>query len=155
MFKHLLVPLDGSYLAEAALPAALELASRFDSEITLLRVTRTPYFTTSVSGSAYAELLINLRNQTHQEAVDYLKTHQRALRQQGFKVHTHITEGEPVAEIVLDVADGLDVDTIVMSTHGRGGMSRWVFGSVADRILQQARVPVVLLRAQERVPKNA
>lgn len=149
MFKHLLVPLDGSHLAETALPAALELAARFDSEITLLRVTHAPYIATNLGGTAYADLLLALRQQTHDEAMAYLKGHQGSLRQQGYKVHIHTCEGEPTAEIILDVAAGIGVDTIIMSTHGRGGVSRWVFGSVADKVLRRADVPVVLIRARE------
>lgn len=149
MFKHLLVPLDGSHLAEGALPVAMELASRFDSEITLLRVVRPPYIVSSVGGSAYAEMLMDLREQAHTEATDYLRALQGSLRQQGYPAHAHATEGEATAEIILDVAAELRVDTIVMSTHGRGGISRWVFGSVADKVLQRATVPVLLIRAQD------
>ncbi|MCB8945606.1 MAG: universal stress protein [Ardenticatenaceae bacterium] len=151
MFKHILVPLDGSYLAEAAIPAALELASRFDSKVSLLRVTRTPYVASGLDGSAYAELIVTLRQQEYDEADEYLKMMQRNLRQQNYMVETYVREGEPVAELILDVAQEGGVDTIVMSTHGRGGVSRWVFGSVADRVLRHADIPVVLIRAKEDV----
>lgn len=147
MFKHLLVPLDGSHLAETALPAALVLASQFESEITLLRVVRPPYVATNVGGGAYAEMIIGLRDLARDEATTYLKGHQGSLRQQGYKVHAHLNEGESVAEIILDVAAGLGIDTIVMSTHGRGGLGRWVYGSVADKVLRSACVPVLLVRA--------
>ena len=149
MFKHILVPLDGSQLAEAAMPATLELASRFDSKISLLRVTRTPYVASGLDGSAYAELIVTLRQQEFEEADAYLRVVQQNLRQQNYMTEIFVREGEPVAEIVLDIAQEVGADTIVMSTHGRGGMSRWVFGSVADRVLRQANVPVVLIRAKE------
>ncbi|HEX6387373.1 MAG TPA: universal stress protein [Anaerolineae bacterium] len=150
MFKRILVPLDGSRLAEAALPAAIELASKFDSVVTLLRVVQPPQLVmTHTDGSIYAELLTNLRQQAEEDAALYLKAHQNLLRQQGYSVHSHISEGEPVAEIILEVAANRDCDTIVMSTHGRGGISRWVFGSVADKVLRQANVPVLLIRARE------
>jgi nucleotide-binding universal stress UspA family protein len=148
MFKHILVTLDGSPLAEAALPAALAMASQFESEITLLRVVRPPYITTNVGGSAYADMVLGLRDLARTEATTYLKGHQGSLRQQGYKVHAHMSEGESVAEIILDVAAGLGVDTIVMSTHGRGGIGRWVYGSVADKVLRHACVPVLLVRAE-------
>ena len=64
-------------------------------------------------------------------------------------MHTQVTEGENVADALLEVAAALGVDTIVMSTHGRGGLSRWVFGSVADKVLRYANVPVLLIRAKE------
>ncbi|MEW5985716.1 MAG: universal stress protein [Chloroflexota bacterium] len=151
MFKHILVPLDGSPLAEAAIPAALELAGKFGSEITLLRVTYPPYIATSITwGSAYAELITEMRSQAFAEAEEYLRAHQGSLRQQGHKVHAHIVEGEPVADLILDMLDSLGIDAIVMSTHGRGGLGRWVFGSVADKVLRKAHVPILLIRAEEK-----
>ena len=125
MFKHILVPLDGSLLAEAALPAATALAERFDSEITLLRVTRTPYIATSLDGSAYAELIVSLRQQGYEEAAAYLQMKQRSLQQRQYVVDSIVREGEPVAELILDIVAEEGIDTIVMSTHGRGGVSRW------------------------------
>ncbi len=150
MFQHLLVPLDGSHLAEVAIPAALEIARRFDSQITLVRVVRPPQITLATTeGAVFTELLNDLRQQEIQEATTYLKSMQGSLRQQGYVVHTHLIEGEPIADLILEVAEGLDVDGIVMSTHGRSGLSRWVFGSVAEKVLRGAAVPVVLIRAKE------
>lgn len=149
MFKHLLVPLDGSSLAETALPVAMGLAERFDSEIMLLRVIRPPYIVSSVGGAAYAEMLAELRDQASEEARVYLREMGSTLRQKGYNIRTHVAEGENAAEIILDVVAGFGIDTIVMSTHGRGGVSRWVFGSIADKVLQQANVPVLLIRSSE------
>jgi len=150
MFNHLLVPLDGSHLAEAALPHALELASKFNSEISLVWVIQPPHLImTAANGSVYAQLLTEMRNQSEQDAHAYLTDHQESLQQQGFIVHTQVTEGENVADALLQVASDLEVDAIVMSTHGRGGLSRWVFGSVADKVLRYAAVPVLLIRAKE------
>lgn len=150
MFNYLLVPLDGSHLAEAALPAAMELASKFNSKITLVWVIQPPHLImTAANGSIYAQLLTEMRNQSEQDAHVYLRGHQGSLRQQGYKVTASVTEGENVADALLDVASSLEVDTIVMSTHGRGGISRWVFGSVADKVLRYAEVPVLLIRAKE------
>lgn len=146
MFKHLLVPLDGSQLAERALPPALALAERFNSQITLLSVTRVPYMAFDVTGYSFSSADLNLQEEMQQEALLYLRDKQAALQAQGYSVTIESVEGEPVAEIVLDVAKQRGVDTIVMSTHGRGGVSRWVFGSVADKVLQQAEVPVLLVR---------
>jgi nucleotide-binding universal stress UspA family protein len=147
MFRHLLVPLDGSPLAEAALSAALTLSAKFDSEITLLRVV--PSLNVIIDGAAVMESLLDFRRQVFKEAETYLKMHQSSLRQQGYKAHRHLREGDSIAEIILDVAKGRDIDMIVMSTHGRGGVARWVFGSVADKVLRHAQMPVLLIRAQE------
>ena len=159
MFRHLLVPLDGSHLAEAALPPAIELASKFNSEITLIWVIQPPHLVmTAANGSVYAQLLMEMRNQSEHDAEAYLRSHQGSLRQQGFVVHTQLTEGENIANALLEVATSLKIDAIVMSTHGRGGLSRWVFGSVADKVLRYADVPVLLIRAKEEThdrPKQA
>jgi nucleotide-binding universal stress UspA family protein len=153
MFKHILIPLDGSPLAEAALPAALKLASELDSTITLVRVVRPPYVVTNVGGSTYAELVMGLRQKAIEEATAYLKAFQGSLRQQGYVVHSHVCEGESPAELILEVAEAQDIDLIVMCTHGRGGLSRWVYGSVADKVLRYAHVPVLLVRADLRRAK--
>jgi nucleotide-binding universal stress UspA family protein len=149
MFTHLLIPLDGSRLAEAALPSALALAAKFESTITLLRVVRPPDISTSTTGSPMTEVLTMLRAHSQEEAESYLRVLQGSLRQQGYKIHRHVIFGDGVADIILEVAQGQAVDVIVMSTHGRSGLSRWVFGSVADKVLRQAQVPVLLIRAQE------
>lgn len=152
MFRHLLVPLDGSQLAEAALAPASALAARFDSEITLLQVVPAPHASTGTRGTPLAELLSDLRSQAYQEVQRYLKARQAILRRQGHIVHRHVTGGDSIAEIILEVASGQGIDGIVMSTHGRGGLSRWVYGSVADKVLRHARVPVLLIQAQAEPP---
>ncbi|MBK8899950.1 MAG: universal stress protein [Anaerolineaceae bacterium] len=150
MFNHLLVPLDGSHLAEAALPAATELASKFNSKITLVWVIQPPHLImTAANGSVYAQLLTEMRHQSEQDAHNYLRSHKGSLRQQGYNVQAVVTEGENIANALLDVVTNREADTIVMSTHGRGGISRWVFGSVADKVLRHAEVPVLLIRAKE------
>jgi nucleotide-binding universal stress UspA family protein len=149
MFTHLLVPLDGSRLAETALPAAATLAKQFNGRITLLRVVRPPDITTSTSGSAMAEVLAMLRTHSQEEAQAYLHDLQSKLRREGHRVHGEVVFGDNVAQIILDEADNQGADAIVMSTHGRGGLSRWVFGSVADKVLRQARIPILLIRSEE------
>jgi nucleotide-binding universal stress UspA family protein len=147
MFKHLLVPLDGSGLAETALPAAVSLAQQFHSKLLLLRVVRPPDVTGQTSGGiSYGEFVADLRQRGITEAEHYLRSQQGVLRQQGIDVEVLVVEGRNVAELILDNCADLRIDTIVMSTHGRGGLSRWVFGSVADKVLRRAHVPVLLIR---------
>ena len=156
MFKHILVPLDGSFLAEAALPPALALAAKFGSTLTLLRVTSVPsvYYADPYGGGA--ELLVEMREQARADTAAYLKARKGELRQQGYTVHTQALEGESPADAILEVAESQKVDTIVMSTHGRGGVARWVYGSVADKVLRHAEVPILLVRAkEERVDEKA
>ncbi len=146
MFTHLLVPLDGSKLAEAALPLALTIARQFESNVTLLRVVNVPRFV--VSSHEFAQLVASMNEDLREEATAYIQVKQNDLMSGGFVVNGRVAKGDSTADIILDAADELGVDAIVMCTHGRGGIKRWVFGSVADRILQQARVPILLVRAQ-------
>lgn len=144
MFDHLLVPLDGSDLSEAALPMATAVANKFRSKITLISAVHIPYFIGE--GIDFAELYDNLSQNQEQETKAYLQSKQRALLDAGFHVDIHLVVGEPPAEAILHTADERAIDTIVMSTHGRGGLMRWVFGSVTDQVLRKATVPVLLVR---------
>lgn len=144
MFKHLLVPLDGSKLAELALPMAKEIAVQFGSKITLLQVVPLPY--AIGYGHEASGMFSSINQDMKREAVTYMETKQQALHQAGISVEVQIVTGQSPAEAILNATDELAVDTVVMSTHGRGGVMRWVFGSVADRVLRQARVPILLAR---------
>lgn len=144
MYQRLLVPLDGSGLAEAALAHAEEVAAQFDAEIILLRVVVSPY-----AIAAPDLVLATAESDMHQlsaQAEEYLKNTANQLRARGLQVRSATCEG-PVAEAILEHAEALSADLIVMSTHGRGGVSRWVYGSVADRVLQGSSCPVLLIRA--------
>lgn len=152
MFKHLLIPLDGSPLAEQALPVAMALAARFGRTVTLLRVAQPPYVVTGIGGSVYAELALGMRDQIHEEAQAYLAAVRESLQTADVDVRMQVAEGDPAADVILQIVDELGVDTIVMSTHGRTGLSRWVFGSVAERVLRGASVPVLLIRAAAPAP---
>lgn len=144
MYKRVLVPLDGSSLAEAALKHVQEVADQFACEVVLLRVVISPY-TIAAPDLVLATADPNLSQMTAQ-ADAYLRAVAGRLRDEGVTVRTVICEG-PVAEAILEHAAALDVDMIIMSTHGRGGVSRWVYGSVAERVLQGSACPVLLIRA--------
>lgn len=144
MFKHLLVPLDGSQLAELALPMAKSLALQFGSKITLIQVVPMPYAVNM--GHETTGMYKSLNQEMQQEAAVYMQAKQDELQTAGIETETHIVMGRPAAEAILSAVDEFAVDTVVMSTHGRSGVSRWVFGSVADRVLRHAKVPILLTR---------
>lgn len=146
MYRRLLVPLDGSALAEKALAHAQELARLFGSELILLRVVVSPYTLVApdlILAGADPDLPALRAN-----AEAYLRSVASRLEGQGVTVRTVVCDG-PVAETILDQAQAQDADLIVMSTHGRSGVRRWVYGSVAERVLQGAACPVLLIRAAE------
>jgi len=148
VFKHLLVPLDGSGFAEAALPYALELAAQFDSEITLLRVITPPRLGEGTLTPESANFTIRIRDDLYKEAIEYLQFQKGSLRSQNYRAHYQVVEAEDVAAEIISTVRGIDADTVVMCTHGRGGLGRWLFGSVATRVLQSAVVPVLVIRPQ-------
>lgn len=143
MYKRILVPLDGSALAEVALAHAEEIARQFESELVLLRVVVSPYAIVA------PDLVLAGYDSNHQQFADqadqYLRGVAGKLAAHKLRVRTIACDG-PIAEAILDRARDNQIDLIVMSTHGRGGVSRWVYGSVADRLLQAAPCPVLLVR---------
>ncbi len=145
MFQKILVPLDGSALAEAALHHAEALALEFKSTITLLRVVVSPYQLIApdlvLSGS------VTEIPGLHEQATQYLQGVAGELRAKGISCQTAVLDG-PVPDAITDYARAESCDLIAMSTHGRGGISRWVYGSVAEKVLQGAPCPILLIRAR-------
>jgi len=145
-FKRILVPLDGSPLAERALPLATALALKFESQVILLRVLDIP---TPTIPTFHPEIIPSwvseAREQAYQEAEHYLKARQAELRQQGFEVRILLRDTSP-AQDIINAAIAEDVDLIVMSAHGRGGLARWTFGGVADKVARHSPCPVLFAR---------
>ncbi len=148
MFKHILVPLDGSAFAEAALPYAQSLAFQYQAEITLLRVVAPPRWPGALEAEL-PELIERLNKTAVQDATSYLQYKQEALQALGLNATARIQSGEPAPDLILETARALNSDLIVMSTHGRSGLQRWMFGSVAERVLRHAEIPVMLVRPRE------
>ncbi len=143
-YKRILVCLDGSALAETALPHAQMLASDEDAEILLLRVSANPAAEFSFSDPGVAN---NIIQEMEAETLAYMQFARGKLQKAGFRTSFLIRQGV-VAEIILRVASECGADVIVMSTHGRSGMKRWLLGSVADRVVTHSDLPVMLIRPQ-------
>jgi nucleotide-binding universal stress UspA family protein len=142
MYKRVLVPLDGSELAEQALPHALAQARHFQAELILLRVVEPFAYCRGISLAGMEQI----RQQTHTWAHEYLERLASDIQQQGISVRNVTIDGRPHTGIA-EFAETNDVDLIVMSTRGQSGLSRWLMGSVADRVVTGAAVPVLLVRA--------
>jgi nucleotide-binding universal stress UspA family protein len=138
MYKKILVPLDGSALAEAILPQVKEMARVHDAELVLLRVALAHGFPGVDPTEGQVEAV--------REAEKYLEEMEKTLKDQRIKVTTVVRYGHP-AEEILDHADFAGIDLVAMSTHGRTGVSRWVLGSVAEKILRASGTPLLLVRA--------
>lgn len=146
MYKHILVPLDGSALAERALIHAAAIAHKFGSEITLVQVIP-PVYAPITPEMAVIQPIMPLE-ELQKESEKYLQLRQNELRGEGLVVHRTVIDG-PIAESLLGYADGQGCGLIVMSTHGRSGFSKWIYGSVAQKMLQAATCPILLIRAAE------
>ena len=145
-FNRILVPLDGSALSERALPVVRALARKFESQIILLRVLDIP---TPTAPTSHLEETIGwireARRHALQEAQSYLETIQRELYGEGFETRILLRDRSP-AEDILNVASAEGIDLIVMSSQGKGGLARWTFGSVAERVARHSLCPVLLVR---------
>jgi nucleotide-binding universal stress UspA family protein len=143
MYTNILVPLDGSAFAETALPHASALAAKFDCKITLVKVFETPH----VYQSAVEQgVLMDIHEAAVKDASDYLEAQKVKLAAAGLSVEVDFIEGGNVAAMILEAIEESGADLVVMSTHGRSGLDRWRFGSVAERVARHASVPVVLIR---------
>lgn len=145
MYKRAIVPLDGSMVAEGIIPFLLEIAGPLDMEVVLLRVV-VPIPPSVIEGSRHVEF--EDVEKRRQEAEEYLSPIATELRTKGVRVTVKVRRGEATAEI-LAAAKEVDADLIAMTTHGRSGLGRLLFGSVAEAVLRQSGVPVFLMRQTE------
>ncbi|MCO5166184.1 MAG: universal stress protein [Planctomycetes bacterium] len=136
--NKILVPLDGSPLADGILPHVERLLALEPAEVTLLTVLPPPE-PEEVPGQAAAQRKLS---EAHLEGVR-LRLEQKGAK----KVQTVVRQGDPAAEIVFAQEDGAP-DLVAMSSHGRTGVLRWLRGSVAERVLRTARAPLLLLTAR-------
>jgi nucleotide-binding universal stress UspA family protein len=143
--KRVIVPLDGSELAESVLPSVEELAKKLDLEVTLLGVYGVA---PGVSSAGEGEAFIGgLRAETRTETLAYLEKKAAELRSKGLdKVSCVAKEGLAADEIISTARRTLD-NLIAMCTHGRAGVTRWMLGSVTETVVRHSGDPVLVIRA--------
>ena len=145
MYKRVLIPLDGSALAEQALPHAIAQASHFQADLILLKVVE-PF--AHARGMSLSDME-RIRQQSHTWSREYLERLAADIQQHGVLVKRVTIDGRPHTGIA-EYAETKRVDLIVMSTRGQSGLSRWLMGSVADRVVRGAMVPVLLVRTRKK-----
>ena len=143
MYRKILVPLDGSKVAEGVLPHAKDLAYSQGAELILLTVGANPALDYAFSDPGLAQIAVQ---EEEDRSKKYISEIEGQLKSAGFKTSTMLRVGS-VADVILGVAEELQVDAIAMSTHGRTGPARWLLGSVAERVVHSSKVPVLLIRA--------
>ena len=144
MYNRILLPLDGSAIAEQALPHAIALVERFQAELIILRTFEPLAEKIGMMG----DLVKRAEDETRAIAEKYIENISASVQERGIRVKSIIIEGRPHSEIVR-FAETEQVDLIVISTHGQSGLTRWLLGSVADRVARGVSVPVLLVRSQE------
>ena len=144
MFKRILLPLDGSSLAEQAITYAVAQAKSFEAELILLRVFEPLRGTSGVSMA----IIERVDGRINALAREYLEGVAAGIREQDVPVQAVTTQGHPHHEIVR-FAEANQVDLIVICTRGHSGFSRWLMGSVADGVIRGASAPVLLVRARK------
>jgi nucleotide-binding universal stress UspA family protein len=144
MYKKILVPLDGSPLAEAVLPYAEDLAKTENAEIILLTVPNIPTTDVFVRNATMASVIEDIQKDVEEAAVKYVNDKAVAIKKDNVKVSVMVQTG-PVPDTIIQVAENMHVDMIAMSTHGRTGIQRWLMGSVADQIIHGTHIPVMLI----------
>ena len=145
--RHILVALDGSDLSKQALGPALDLAALYHARLTLLRVVEPLAVNAGAPDLDMAELDQQYQHSEDGAARAYLRGIAAPLQRMGHSVETRIEHGQP-ALAITQAARELGVDVVALATHGRGGLSRLLMGSVADRVVRAAEQPVLVVRPQ-------
>jgi len=152
MYKRILVPLDGSELAECVLPHVESIAKGCGvKEVVFLRVTEPVRQVCDFGGCVSQETINSIDAENKAAAEKYLSQLVERTRHDGVSVKSEVVTGTP-GESIADYATKNSVDLIAIATHGRSGVSRWIWGSVADRVLHSACAAILMVRAPGCVP---
>jgi nucleotide-binding universal stress UspA family protein len=145
MYKKILAPLDGSEFSECSLDHVTAVAKGCAvPSVVLLHVIEPPEGYAAAFTRISAEAIDKILKESRAQTEDHLAKVADKLKKKGINVSTVIAEGKPGDEI-LNYADKNRVDLIIMSTHGSSGLTRWAFGSVADKVIRHSPVPVLVV----------
>jgi len=146
MYKKIMIPLDGSELAECVLPHVETFIKEFKiSDVTLIRV-EPPETRYQAEYPMPTHIIAERESALKSLARDYLNQVVNRLKDNGTIFHMEVIVGR-IAASLIDYAEQNDIDLILIATHGRSGVTRWVRGSIADKILRSSNIPVLMVRA--------
>lgn len=140
------VPLDGSAVAEAALPGVVDLAKKLDLEVVLFGAYRVPYGAYSGADGYYGINFEELTAAVKAETTEYLQKKTNELKAAGIAKVSYETSEGPAADEIIKFAKSKPASLIAMSSHGRSGVQRWVLGSVTETVVRHSGNPVLVLR---------
>lgn len=146
-YKKIIVPIDGSGWSERAIPHAVDIAHNNGAELILLHVFKPPAseYVGEIALAGQEDSLMPLR----EEMKTKLMALRGQIRSEHIEVRVQFIEGTGVAGIICDYINDEDADLVVMSSHGRTGVTRWLFGSVAHKVMQHVNVPVMIIRPDQ------
>lgn len=150
-FKKILIPLDGSPFSEMTLPYIEDLAKNTNSEILLLEEIQPPVVPSYGSrpiNPEWEKYRDTIWSELQQQSSEYLDTIKNELGKRGLKAKALVIKGQDskIAQSIMQIAQEEKVSLIAVATHGRSGISRWVYGSVATRIVEESSQPILLIR---------
>jgi nucleotide-binding universal stress UspA family protein len=146
MYRRILTTLDGSVLAEQALPTALTLVDQFESELFLLRVV-IPLPKSYRAGAKSAAVIEAAEQDAVQKAAAYLDGIAAGIREKGLAVQVAARFGNP-SKAIIEFVRKNQIDLLVMCTRGQTGPARWLLGSVTDHVVRGSSIPVVVVPTQ-------
>lgn len=148
LLRSIVVPLDGSELAESVLPTVVELAHKLELEIILLRAYAIPYGAYTAGEGFYDPVNLEaLLTRLRQETIDYLERKTAKLKREGCEKVSYVAREGLSADEIIKIAGATADSLIAMCSHGYSGVKRWVLGSVTETVVRHARNPVLVLRA--------
>jgi nucleotide-binding universal stress UspA family protein len=150
LFKRMLIPVDGSQLSQLALPVGEELAAKLKVSITLFQMANMVRLLDDGSGGAPYMDYAGLNDTEKRRVAAEMEKIEKSLKEKGLDVTTVVTSGFDAASDIMEVSKKTGVDLVVMSTHGRTGLGRWVFGNVAEKVVRYGQTPVLLVHSSAR-----
>lgn len=145
-YQNILVPVDGSELSLSVIQHAVELAKAFNSKVTVAQVmTLDPYIATEYLSQGQSNDIIERARSFIQENVDKAKAQ---FSEHGLNVETKLLEGESIHRTLIKAVTELNIDLIVLSSHGRSGFKKLIMGSVAQSLITESTVPVFVVKQE-------
>lgn len=147
MYQHIMVPLDGSELAECVFPHLVAIANDCKiGKITLIRVCEPLYLFGGLESQFSPKERQQLEDDDRKNSRDYLNQIVQRLKKSEVTAESEVLQGN-IAETLISYEARNSIDLTIIATHGRSGVKRWVLGSIADRLLHASNVPILMVRA--------
>jgi nucleotide-binding universal stress UspA family protein len=153
MYRRIMVPLDGSKLAECVLPHVKAIAKLSKASVELVQVIEPVELPTRGGIALSIDDIKQIESHSKRDAESYLREVVSRLKKDGIKAHLKLLFGK-VADSLVDYIQQRNFDIVIMATHGRSGISRWIWGSVAEKILHSSSIPVLIIRPPGCIPAS-